>query len=131
MASAEIVPIEEVEQIKFSAWLHKRGIRHTASANGGKRTMMAGKKLKAMGMSPGFPDVEIPYPIRSQQGWFIYCGLYIEMKRTKGGKLSEEQRNWLEFLRSQGYYAECAHGFEQAKEIFAHYFSLGKNPIAV
>ena len=84
-----------------------------------------------MGMSPGFPDVEIPYPLRNQQGWFIYCGLYIEMKRSKGGKLSTEQAEWLQFLESQGYYAACAHGFEQAKEIFTHYFSLGKNPIAV
>ena len=126
----DVVPLEEVEQIRFSVWLKKRGIRHTASANGAKRTVNAGKKLLAMGMSPGFPDIEVPYPIKHRTGMYVYCGLYIEMKRSKGGKLSEEQADWLEFLRSQGYYADCAHGCAEAIEIFNHYISLGNNPIA-
>lgn len=109
---------EEVEQIHLSTWLKLKGIRHTASANGGKRSMMAGRKLKAMGMSKGFPDVEIPY----RRG--DYGGLYIEMKREEGGKLSPEQVEWLEFLRSQGHYADFAEGFEEAKRMVEYYFSL-------
>lgn len=80
--------------------------------------MMAGKKLKAMGMSKGFPDIEIPY--RSGQ----YGCLYIEMKQEKGGKLSDEQIMWLNFLRSQGHYADYAEGLEEAKNIITGYLAL-------
>lgn len=71
-----------------------------------------------MGVSPGFPDVEIPYASGP------YHGLYIELKRQKGGKLSINQLDWLRFLTTQGYYAVSANGFDEAKEIVLHYFSL-------
>jgi hypothetical protein len=102
----------------LSAWLKKKHIRHTASANGGKRSIMAGRKLKAMGMSKGFPDIEIPYRYGN------YGCLYIEMKREEGGRLSPEQTDWLTFLRSQGHYADFAEGFDEAKEMVEYYFSL-------
>ena len=111
-------PLEEVEQIRLSAWLRKRGIRHTASANGAKRTVQAGRKLKMMGMSPGFPDLTIP--IRS--GGF--GGLFIEMKRENTGRPTPEQVEWIAFLREQGYWADFAYGFEQAKNIVIQYLAL-------
>jgi VRR-NUC domain len=111
---------EHYDQIRLSTWLKNRGIKHHANANGAKRTTMAGKKLVAMGMSKGFPDIEIPYRSGS------YGCLYIEMKKEEGGKLSPEQIEWLEFLRSQGHYADYAEGFEEAKEIVLHYLSLTK-----
>ncbi len=111
-------PHEYVDQIRLSAWLHKQGIKHNASANGAKRSMMAGKKLKAMGMSKGFPDIEIPY--KSGQ----YGCLYIEMKREKDGKPTTEQIEWINFLRTQNYYADFAYGFEEAKQIVMEYLAL-------
>ena len=112
------LPLEQEEQIKFSSWLTKEGIRHTASANGEKRNLMIALKLKRMGVSPGFPDICIPIPSG------CYHGLYIELKRQKGGKLSTEQINWLEFLRERGYYADVAFGFEEAKKIVLYYLGL-------
>jgi hypothetical protein len=109
---------ESLEQIRFVAWVKKLGYRVSASANGGSRHLLEAVKLKSMGVSKGFPDIEIPFPSGK------YHGLYIEMKRTKGGRLSNEQREWLSYLREKGYYAECAMGFEEAKEIFNHYVSL-------
>jgi hypothetical protein len=120
MAISKLIPLEEVEQIKLSAWLTKNNIRHTASANGAKRSMQSAMKLKRMGLSPGFPDIEIPIPSGD------YHGCYIEMKRTQGGKLSSQQSEWLEFLTGQGYYAVCAKGFDEAKEIVTHYLAFGK-----
>ncbi len=118
--SANEVPTENEDQIKLSCWLNSKNIRHNANANGAKRTIQAGRKLKAMGMSPGFPDIEIPIP-RGK-----YSGLYIELKRVKGGRLSTEQRDWLVFLRSNNYYAEVAYGFHEAVEIVCTYFGLTK-----
>lgn len=90
----------------------------SASANGGSRHMLEAINLKRMGVSAGFPDVEIPL-VRGH-----YHGFYIEMKRQKGGRLSPEQAEWLSYLREQGYFAEVAKGFEEAKKMFLDYIAL-------
>jgi len=111
-------PLEEHDQMRLSAWLTRNGIRHTASANGGKRTVQAGRKLKLMGLSCGFPDITIPY----QAGG--YGGLYLELKRVRGGQPTSEQIAWIEFLRTQNYYADFAYGFEEARQIVMKYLAL-------
>lgn len=111
---------ERLEQIKLSVWLTKEGIRHTASANGAKRSIPEAMTLKRMGMSAGFPDVEIPYA----RG--CYHGMYIEMKPVEKGKVSRAQSEWLAFLTEQGYYAQVCRGFEEAREMVNYYFSLTK-----
>lgn len=53
--------------------------------------MSVAKKLKAEGLTPGVPD--------------LYCPrlhLWVEMKRTKGGKLSSEQEKMISYLRRIG-----------------------------
>src|ERR1700756_610025 len=113
-----VCPTEEHDQIRFAAWLASQRIKFTASANGGKRDYREAAKLKRMGVSPGFPDIEIPLPSGG------YHGLYIEMKREKGGKLSRAQKDWLEYLRSKNYYADVAEGFDEAKKIVLNYLRL-------
>lgn len=112
------IPTEQQEQIKLAAWLRKMGIKFTASANGGSRNLIEAVKFKRMGVSAGFPDIEIPLPSGSHHG------LYIELKRVNGSKVSKEQVEWLEYLRNQGYYADIAYGFEEAKAMVLHYLSL-------
>ena len=112
MQKKNTTPTEAQEQIKLAVWLTKKGIRFTASANGGTRKLLEAIKFKRMGVSSGFPDVEIPLPVAP------YHGLYIELKRQKGGKLSDNQIEWLRYLTEKGYYAVSARGFEQAKEIY-------------
>jgi hypothetical protein len=80
--------------------------------------MLEAMKLKRMGVSPGIPDLCIPIPSGG------YHGLYIELKREKGGKVSANQSDWLAFLTEKGYYAHVAKGFEEAKEMVLHYFSF-------
>lgn len=101
----------------FVVWLRKIGYRVSASANGGSRNLLEAINLKKMGISAGFPDVEVPLPSGH------YHGFYCEMKRQKGGKVSPEQAEWLIYLKEKGYYAEVAYGFEEAKEMFLHYLS--------
>jgi hypothetical protein len=80
--------------------------------------MLEAINLKRMGVSAGFPDIEIPLPCGH------YHGFYIEMKRQKGGRLTPEQAEWLSYLKGQGYFAEMAKGFEEAKKMFLDYIAL-------
>lgn len=118
--ASEKLPTERQEQILFVTWVRKQGYRLSASANGGSRHMLEAINLKRMGVSAGFPDIEIPIPCGH------YHGFYVEMKRQKGGRLTPEQAEWLSYLREQGYFAQMAKGFEEAKQMFLDYISLPK-----
>ena len=117
-AAVKLMPTERQEQIKFVVWLRKQGFRVSASANGGSRNYFEACNLKRMGVSPGFPDIEVPLPSGN------YHGFYVEMKRQKGGKVSKEQIEWLSYLKDNGYFAEIANGFEEAKTLFLEYLSF-------
>lgn len=75
-------------------------------------------KFKRSGVKSGIPDICVPLPSGS------YHGLYIELKRRKGSRISDNQIYWLAYLREKGYYAEIAYGFDEAKEMVLHYLSL-------
>lgn len=117
------VPTEDQEQIMLATWLTKQGIRFYAIPNGGQRNLFEALKFKRMGLSPGIPDLCIPIPSGS------YHGLYLELKRMSGGKVSDNQAEWLDFLREKGYQAQVAKGFEEARAIILDYLSLTK-PVA-
>lgn len=63
--------------------------------------MSVAKKMKAEGVKAGVPDLFVPH-------WL----LWIEMKRTKGGRLSAEQSEWIEYLEGVGYSVIVAYGAE-------------------
>jgi hypothetical protein len=87
--------------------------------NEGRRSKREGGRLKAMGMSAGFPDLLLLVPVYS------YHGLAVEMKPTGSTWCSvrTEQRLWLARLAGQGYRAEVAYGFDQGREILENYVS--------
>jgi hypothetical protein len=85
-----------------------------AVPNAGKRSVRAGMYYKAEGLKPGVPDICIPV---SSQG---FNGLYIELK-TDGGKITENQQEWLDRLSEQGYRAVLCHGFEVARAAIDDY----------
>lgn len=103
----EIIPSEHFEQREVVSWFRKkyRGVRIFAIANGGWRSKATAAKLKAEGVSRGVPDLFVPQ-----------CNLWIEMKRAKGGRLSPEQRDWMEYLRKVGNTVLVCHGAEDAKD---------------
>lgn len=115
-----LVPTEEQEQILLASWLTKKGIAFYHVGNGGYRSIREGIKLKRMGVSPGVPDICIPIPSGG------YHSLYIELKRSKGGRLSSAQIWWLDFLRKKNFYADVANGFEEAQKIVLYYLQLTK-----
>jgi len=103
------IPSEHNEQVNFVNWLEYNypDYKLFAVPNGGKRNIVTAKKLKAEGVKPGVPDIVIPKLF-----------LYIEMKKQKGGAVSKEQREWIEYLQGCGYTAEVCRGFEEAKTLF-------------
>jgi hypothetical protein len=80
-----------------------------------RTTIGAATKQKAAGAKRGIPDLFLPVPIDS------YHGLYIELKRVKGGSLSPEQKIWASLLRQQGYMVAVCKGATEAKEIIEKY----------
>ena len=50
-----------------------------------------------------------------------YHGLFIEMKRQKGGKVSDAQKAWISALIDQGYLAVVCYGWKDAAELIEDY----------
>lgn len=97
--------IEHAEQIALCRWMDMQRIRYFAIPNGGARDVVTGARLKAEGVKPGVPDLFIPS-----------LGLFIELKRRSGGTLSQEQREWMEYLRLINYRVAVCRGWDEARE---------------
>ena len=83
--------------------------------NGGSRNRVEAARLKAQGVKAGIPDIFLPVPKGG------YHGLYIEMKRQHGGTLSDDQKDKIPKLRSQGYRVEVCKGFQNAADVVEAY----------
>ena len=111
-----VIPLEEIEQEHVFLWasMEERAYPELAMLyaipNGGKRAIKTAIALKAQGVKSGVPDMCLPV---ARGG---YHGLYIELKRQKGGVVSETQREWIAALNTQGYKAIICHGAEEAIE---------------
>ena len=103
-----VVPTEHQEQVSLIQWLKIKGLSFTASPNGGLRNKIVAAKLKAEGVSAGFPDLTIFLPEKV---------LFIEMKRQKGGTVRQNQKEWLKYLDSLPYVsATVCNGWREAVE---------------
>lgn len=120
----EIIPTEDEEQIMAMNWAElAKGkwpelelLFHIP--NGGKRGKREAARFRDMGVKAGVPDLCLPVPRGN------YAGLYIEMKRRKGGVVSPEQKKWISSLRGRGYAAEVARGGAEAVAIIEGYLEL-------
>ena len=117
---------EHREQCLVVQWfkLAHPNVKIMAIPNGGHRSISVAKKLKAEGVSAGVPDLFVP-------AW----RLWIEMKRSKGGSVSQDQKDWIDYLRANGYTVLIAKGFDAAVEgirdhapITARFDSAGTTP---
>jgi hypothetical protein len=66
-----------------------------------------------MGVSPGLLDLLI---FDTPPNYPISKGAALEMKRLKGGKVSDEQQDWLDFFNGNSWVAGVAEGIDQAME---------------
>lgn len=101
------VPEEHTEQVTFVNWFRATfpGVRIFAIPNGGKRDKRTAQRLKDEGVEAGVPDLYVP-------AW----GLWVEMKRRKGGNVSPEQADWLDYLQSVGDSVVVGYGWEDARD---------------
>lgn len=94
-----------------------------AIANGGLRNKAVAGKLKAQGVKPGVPDLFLSYPAENGGGG-MWHGLYVEMKRERGGKVSQEQADWIERLTAAGYCCIVAKGADEAIKAIRDYLGM-------
>ncbi len=84
--------------------------------NGGYRHPREAKKLKKMGVKAGVSDLLLAYPND------YYHGLWIELKSPKG-KLSSEQKEWLNRMKAVDYSACVSYSLEETFDILQTYFN--------
>jgi hypothetical protein len=113
------VPTEHEEQKNVVKWFDMqypalRG-RLAAVPNGGQRHIAVAAKLKAEGVRKGFPDMMLLKPVGG------HFGLFIELKRVKGGSVSPEQTDWLEWLAQQGFMTAVCKGADEARKTIRNY----------
>ena len=85
--------------------------------NGGARNAITGSRMKAEGVTAGVPDILLAVP---RQGCH---GLWIELKRRKGGRVSEAQEHVMARLRQAGYRVEVCKGWWEAREVIENYLT--------
>lgn len=118
------VPTEHDEQVALFREMHLRGCTDQrwrqafAIPNGGLRSKKTAARLKAEGVKAGVPDIFLPVSVG------IWSGLFIEMKRTKGGRLTDEQRDFIDRLDPH-FIVVVAHGAQEAIEKIQDYLSKG------
>lgn len=110
------LPSEHDEQAGFVQWFRARWPRVVVFAipNGGKRDIRTAKRLSREGVTPGVPDLYIP-------AW----GIWIEMKRQKGGRTSADQDVMIEYLEQIGHTVIVGYGALDASDKLLRVLDMG------
>lgn len=109
---------ESVEQEALFQWAAVASIHCPELAllhaipNGGYRYKATARALQRQGVKAGVPDLCLPCPRGG------YHGLYLELKRRTGGRLTLEQRWWCEVLR-----VETCRGWDAARAVLLGYLN--------
>jgi len=125
-------PLETVEQITVVQWCELNGLKLTAIPNSTyTKSWNQKRKNHAEGVRAGFPDLIVlvaPRQSKDKQGHML-C---VEMKRQKGGVVSEVQKEWhkaLNGLSSPHIEAVVARGAQEAIEYIGSFLkSTPSNP---
>lgn len=118
---ASPVPSESAEQTRLFQWARMQQERWPELRllyhipNGGSRHRLEAIHLKQQGVRAGVPDLCLPV---ARDGCH---GLYVEMKRSKGGRVSPEQVAWMDALKAEGYMVAVCQGWEMASEVILRY----------
>lgn len=119
---------EQAEQIAIFEWaaslsgLYPRlALLHATLAGNIKASFKQLNKVAKMGAKKGVPDIFLPVVTND------YAGLWIELKRRgNAGRVTDEQKQWLQALAGEGYYACVCMGSDAAIGVIEEY--LGFRP---
>ena len=120
-------PLESWEQEMVFVWIRSNQIRYPklqlaySTLNGVRLSPKLRAEMKRQGNKKGVCDIVLP--ARSCDG--VYPGLYVELKRVKGGVVSADQKEFMELLRAEGYRAEVAKGHRAAVELIKEHLGIG------
>lgn len=117
------IPTEAQEQTALFQWaammegrIPELRLMHHCP-NGGSRNAIEAHNLRLQGVKAGIPDIFLPC---ARNG---FHGLYIELKRRKGGRVSVEQKKMILALQGQGYRVEVCEGWEAARDVITEYMN--------
>lgn len=120
--------LEHSEQVNLIQWwalqCKRYGVHEQclfAIPNGGQRNIVTAKRMKDEGVRAGIPDLFLAV----SRGNFH--GLFVEMKKQRGGVVSESQKACMEMLSTNGYCVTVCHGFIEAKTAILQYLESGLN----
>ena len=120
MKIKQYIPTEQEEQELLVEWLEYKKIKFSALPLDTYTEHWAVRnKNKRIGVRPGVPDLMIIIPANFKKVFpdTLPKLVFIEMKRTKGGVLSDNQLDWLvELGQCYGVIAFSAKGFEEARK---------------
>ena len=118
------IPTEREEQVRLAKYLDSLGllwchVPNEGHGGYGKGAQIKGARLRAEGLKSGVPDVLIfnQCSVVSDKEELHRAGCAIELKRQKGGRVSDSQKEWLAGLRRAGWVAEVCNGFEEAQKL--------------
>lgn len=126
MSNRVLVATEHEEQVALFEWMDVSRNKYPeldlafAIPNGANKSIVSAKKFKAEGLKSGVPDVFLPIPRAA------FHGMFVEMKRLKGGKVSPEQESWINALRDAGYFAVICAGWQDAAYQIEAYLKLSQ-----
>lgn len=105
----------------FVAWLRKKGLLFShlpLNTWTGSYKQLA--KNKASGVCKGVPDYVIVLKDKI---------LFVELKKSKGGKISKEQRAWLLALSNAGAHTSVCRGAKEAIQFVEQFLEGSKDGI--
>ena len=109
-------PTEALEQSMFFNYVRnkynetkdEKYLMIFAFPNGYRRQVYESVNLKKQGVNSSVPDIFVDVPSGN------YHGLRIEMKAKKGGRVSEQQQNFIDRYSKLGYKAVICYGADEA-----------------
>lgn len=102
---------EDDEEHTLADYCDLRGWRHTHFSNETYTTSWKQKaKMKYLGVHSGVPDHLVL--VKRKNGTVVPA--YVEMKREKGGTISDTQFEWIEALLQAGQFVAVCEGGEEA-----------------
>ena len=114
------IPTEFEEQCQvfdYAHWKERTDPRWKllfATLNGVRLPIGLAKKMKRAGMKAGVLDIWLPIIRRFYDGNICNVGLVIDIKRRKGGAVSDAQEWWADQLRSQLWRVDFCKGAKSA-----------------
>jgi hypothetical protein len=85
--------------------------------NEGKRSVVEGAKLKAMGLRRGVSDILV-LAVRGGYG-----GLFVELKRNSKEKPSKEQKEFISYANENGYLSICDYDVVRLLKLTSDYLA--------